>query len=520
MGELMGSALAKPSDWVMVDLPRQLWAKSGRPARGTLIRVTAALTFVLAGLAIPGVVATVVLGAIGVAVFVALPPLVDKRLEALGEQLARTPKSEATEVLTKLEERKLVALFAPHAWVQLQRGRLHLILDDGRGAARAFQEAARVLGNTTEPRLMGAQAQGFTLSGDRKEARALLTELESKDALAPRDQLNLGIVYVEEPGKTERAIELLERAREELGSHPRTDGALALAYARADRLDDAVELIDAAEESDDALHADPLAAELVKRARKDVRQREGKAGRKTKKDRGDAGEAGEEAGKGRGKRKKKDRRKERRKKRKGRGAKDAGDEGADEDERPAESQKPTERIPKIAQADEASAGVADLMKKQVEAGREDAQRAREAAESVAGSLGSAAAEVARKQKAEQAALERARQEDARAKADAERVEQAKPAAPPKPAVAKPPTPPPLGGTSERPVFRPPPIPPPPKVGPAPKVAPPTLTAPKLKPLGKPPSLGKPATAAKKEDEPPADDGWGDLLGNDDDNKPG
>ena len=445
----MAADLAKPSDWVMVDLPRELWSKSRRPGRGLLFRITLSLTFVLVGLALPGWPSTIGLGVFGVLVFFALPLVVDRRLEALGEELSRTPRSRATAALTDLEKRRLVALFAPHAWVTLQKGRLHLILGDGRAAAHAFAEAARMVGDVEDPRLMGAQAQGFTLSGDRKDARALLTKLESAKKLSARDQLNLAIVYVEEPGKIDRAIELLEEAQDELGSHPRVDGALALAYARADQLDDASERVEAAEADDEALGGDPLAQELVKRARKELRQREGKKGKKDKA----AASSGSSKG---GRSKKKDRRKERRAKRKKREGK--AEPRSKAKERP-ESEKDTDRVEVLPQLE------------------------------------------AKKPEPEPEA-KKPEPEAKKPEPEAKKPEP-KPV-PPEPVVV---------GSDEKPVFRPPPIPPPPKVGSSPKVSAPKI--PSIKPAAKP-GVAKPPTVAR----PPVvdDEGWGDLLGDDEKKK--
>jgi hypothetical protein len=90
----------------------------------------------------------------------------------------------------------LVALFAPHAWISWQKGRLHLVVQDGRAAAVAFAEAARQLGDVKLPALLAAQAHAYVLSGDRKQARELLVDLEERDELRAWDRLNLGIVYV------------------------------------------------------------------------------------------------------------------------------------------------------------------------------------------------------------------------------------------------------------------------------------------------------------------------------------
>lgn len=310
----MSEALARRADALQVDVPRAVWRRSKRPARGTFFRFTFALTFVLLGVGIPWPEAKLALVALGVAAFVALPALIDARLERIErEELLGADRAKASALLRGLEQRRLVALFAPHAWVSLQKGRLHLRLGDGRGAARAFAEAARLSGDPEQPALMSAQAHALTISGDRRDARALLGKLENEGTLGPHDHLNLGINLIE-GGRAKQALEHLETAASVLVEHPRVAAARSLALAKADRLEEALEAYTQAEGLD-GLEDDALAPDLLKRARKALRSTDAGKAKTTRVGEGEAA-APTRAKKKKGKRHKKDKRKERRERRK------------------------------------------------------------------------------------------------------------------------------------------------------------------------------------------------------------
>jgi hypothetical protein len=246
-----------------------------------------------------------------------LPPLTDARLPAIEAEVGRADRSAAAALLTQLDSRRWVALFAPHAWVAIQKARLHLRLGDGRAAAKCLSEAARMTGALEHPALVGSQAHALTLSGDRKDAKDLLASLEQRETLTPRDRLNLGIAYVEDPGKSKRAITHLERAREVLGDHPRLLAALALAYARGDAIEQARTLLDLAEASE-GVDADGLAPELIKRAKKVLRPALAEEKKQRKGGKRKAGsEPALEGTTVRSPAKKKDKRRERRRRRKG-----------------------------------------------------------------------------------------------------------------------------------------------------------------------------------------------------------
>ena len=304
-----GEAIARPDDLSAVDLPREVWAKGKRPIRGIAVRVLFALSLVLTGFLMPVVAAQIGCIVVGVTSFFLVPPAVDGWLDRLGTKIGAASRSEANGLLGGLEEKRLVALFAPHAWISWQKGRLHLVLQDGRAAAVAFGEAARQLGDVKLPALVAAQAHAYVCSGDRKMARELLVDLEERDALRAWDRMNLGIVYIEEPGRTQAALEHLQAAAEVYPDHPRVQAALALGFARAGEADEARRLIEEVEGNDD-YEEDDAAQDLVKRARKDVRS---EGGRKPKK----AAKAPEPVAQKASKKKKskKDRRKERRERR-------------------------------------------------------------------------------------------------------------------------------------------------------------------------------------------------------------
>lgn len=276
----MGEAIAGNSDLNIISLPKSVWSKTSRPARGMLFRFTLGLTFVLLGFALPYLAAKIILLALGVAAFVFTPSVVDSRLDSLLADLRAAPKSAANDLLGKLDERKLVALFAPCAWVSLAKGELHLKLGDGRAASSAFAECARQCGDLKSPLLVGAQGHALTLSGDRKDARALLADLESREELAALDRLNLAIAYVEDPGKLKAALRHAKLASETLGDHPRVAAALALAAAKAGETADATKYVEAL--GDDDVDADALAPELLKRARKALRQQGDSAPKKAR----------------------------------------------------------------------------------------------------------------------------------------------------------------------------------------------------------------------------------------------
>ncbi len=235
-----------------------------------LLRFGFAGVFFALALAISEPFTRIIFVAFAVAVLLLLVPIMDGRLAAMGAAIAAADRPRAAKWLTQLEQQRIVTVFAPHAWVALQRGRLHLVLGNGRAAAKAFADCARISGHTDLPALVSAQAHALLLAGDRKDARALLGALDAKSKMTPRDQLDLGIALLEESGRTNAARTHLEAAREHLGGHPRLLAGLALAYARSDAPTEGLPLLEAAQAADEG-DRDELAAELMKRARKALR---------------------------------------------------------------------------------------------------------------------------------------------------------------------------------------------------------------------------------------------------------
>ena len=408
--------------------------------QGRLFRWGVASAIVLLGLTFPMMPVRIGAVAIAALVFFGVFPLVDSRLEALGKTLAASSRGEAAKLMSGLEERWMVSRFAPHVWVSAQKGRLNMIKGDPRAAAAAFAEAARQSGNAHQPDLVGSQAHALVLSGDPKGARQLLLGMEERKELRSLDAFNLGVAYVEEPGKTSRAVELLELARKDLGAAPRTDAALALAYARDGKTDEAASLLEAMDES--GFDDDDTAKELHKRARRSLRQATESKGPKGKRKPGPGdADAADNAKPAKGKR---DRRKDRREKRKARGGKKSR-KGKRNESAPAEDKEEEAVAAKVSEPapEDAAVPKRDASEK-TEAGQAEQVAAEKAAEKA--SAEKATAEKAEAEKAaaeaataaaETAAAENASAETAAAaKAEAEKKASAEKAAAEKAAAEK------------------------------------------------------------------------------------
>jgi tetratricopeptide (TPR) repeat protein len=263
--------VAQPDDPLdRIELPRSIWSRSGRPGRGTVLRWGIATTIVLAGLFAGDLLAAALAALAGVGAFVAIPVLADFHLRALETRMAAGGRREATRWLRTLEDKRLVRLLAPHAWVALQRGRLHLALADGRAAAKAFADCARLCRETEIPALLSARAHALVASGEHREARTLLQSLAEREQLRARDRLDHGIVLLQDRGRLQQAVAELEQAREDLGDHPRLLAALALALQRLQSSDRALEVFERAQEALEG-RDDAVAEDLLKRARKALR---------------------------------------------------------------------------------------------------------------------------------------------------------------------------------------------------------------------------------------------------------
>jgi hypothetical protein len=259
-------------------IPDELWKQSGTPITGWLIRGWIGLVLISAGWILVDVTGTVypwALAAIGIAAFFAVPALVESlvlaRLSAKVDAIELGGEaSKAHAVLDELRRNSTAKMLAPHGWLRVQEGRVHLAVGDGRAAAKSFAEAERVSTHPDKHQLISAQAHALVLAGDRKEARELLVKLRKADALADLDHLNLGVVLLSEAGHNQEALGHLQQAREAFGDHPRTLAGLVLALQRCDKTDEAAALLVAAEAAVDA-GDDQLAQDLLKRAKKGLR---------------------------------------------------------------------------------------------------------------------------------------------------------------------------------------------------------------------------------------------------------
>ncbi|MCA9576330.1 MAG: hypothetical protein KC668_12880, partial [Myxococcales bacterium] len=190
----------------------------------------------------------------------------------------------AGELLASLPTQALVRHFAPHAWLPLQQGRLHLLRGDGAQADKELAEVARLTSDAQRPELLAIRAQAQVLAGEHTKAHQFLSALKGKSELRPHDQLALGIALLHTRNKPEEASEHIEAAREVLGGHPRVLAGLAYARARAGDAVAASELLERAQEVlDDETHHDEVVADLVRRTEKALRafrKTEAKRGRK------------------------------------------------------------------------------------------------------------------------------------------------------------------------------------------------------------------------------------------------
>jgi hypothetical protein len=276
--------------------------RSGRSWYGTALRVYLGISMVAIAFLVPrGSVAFWGWIVAGVAAFVAFPLVIQMLLKPIAKKVDAANRKQATDLLSGLRERKLVRLFAPNGWTTLQEAKLHLCLGEGRAAAKAFADTAklsRVAGN--KPSLISAQAHCLLLAGDRREARELLSGLRKSDELSANDRLNLGIASLFDAAHGNETRELLAEAHESLGDHPRMLAALSIASERNGDEDRALEYLEQAEreqserEEDD--HHDPLASELIKRARKGLREQLRAQNKKRGKEKRGKGKRGKRAG--------------------------------------------------------------------------------------------------------------------------------------------------------------------------------------------------------------------------------
>lgn len=256
-------------DLLDVELPKAQWRRSGRPTLGRVSRALFASTLLLLGLALPWPAISLGLLVVGVGGYFLIPVITDLLIERREPAIRAAGPDDADAHLASLDQRVLISAFAPDAWVTLQRGRLLLAKGDGRAAAQAFADTARIIGDRDHAALVSAQARALMLAGDRKAARTHLAALAERDALSARDHLDLGVVMLGEASNADEAREHLQAAYDDLDGHPQAAAALAVALARADETERAMELLTEAEER--ATDGDELAADSIKKARKALR---------------------------------------------------------------------------------------------------------------------------------------------------------------------------------------------------------------------------------------------------------
>jgi hypothetical protein len=114
--------------------------------------------------------------------------------------------------------------------------------------------------------LLAAQAHALTLSGDYKQAKPLLLELERAGKLRGRERVDLATTILQEGGRLSDAINHLENAFDSGDATPRTLAGLALAHARADDIERAYLFLDELEALEDV--DDEVAVEMAKRTKK------------------------------------------------------------------------------------------------------------------------------------------------------------------------------------------------------------------------------------------------------------
>ncbi|RMH00024.1 MAG: hypothetical protein D6705_01625, partial [Deltaproteobacteria bacterium] len=254
--------------------------------------------------------------AAGAMVFFGLPWWADRRLAAIGADLADIRPHEALERIRTVEERRVLGALVPHGWAYAQRALVLLRSGDGRGADKALAECARVSRSNDDPRILRLRIEALLRTHDTGKIPELLERLPSR---SPTDILAEAVVHLAKRATTRRAAELLDEIQGDLGDSVRWLAASALAGARIEDTSTAEARIDALAAYEDLEAEDPVAADLLRRARKALRDASARGGRRARGKRERraerAGAPAERKSSG-GKRRKKDRRKERRKRRK------------------------------------------------------------------------------------------------------------------------------------------------------------------------------------------------------------
>lgn len=259
-------AAAKHIELPAVVVPPHLWMRSARPTPGKILQAVLPGILIIAGFFASRTALRIALMMGGLGLYLLLPALILGRLEKIGREVQAADRKTAGELLRTLRMRPLVQFFAPHAWLTLQEGILSLKVGDGRVAAVNFAETARLVRQPDAVMLISAQAHALVLAGDRTEARELLQRLARENLISPRDQLDLGVVLLLDSKKNRQAQTYIENARKTLGDHPRVLAALALALQKAERIDEASEMLEQVQVMiTKGLELDPITDDLTKR---------------------------------------------------------------------------------------------------------------------------------------------------------------------------------------------------------------------------------------------------------------
>ncbi|MEM7160781.1 MAG: hypothetical protein AAF799_48555 [Myxococcota bacterium] len=265
----MSTPAVPRADLLDVELPKAVWSKSGRPLMGRISRALFATTLLLLGMTLPWIGVAYGLMAAAVLGYFFIPVITDFLIERREGAIRSASAEQAPGLLRELDDKVLIGAFAPDAWVTLQRGRLQWAQGDGRAAAQAFADTARIIKESNRPALVSAQARALLLAGDRSGAREHLSGLADRDELSPRDHLDFGLIMLGEASRKDQARAHLESAYEGLDGHPQAAAGLAVALARAGEMDRGMELLAAAEADVD--ESDELLKDTIKKARKALR---------------------------------------------------------------------------------------------------------------------------------------------------------------------------------------------------------------------------------------------------------
>jgi hypothetical protein len=254
------------------EFPPVVWRRSGRPLRTQFLRAYFVLATAGGALAFLAAPTSWIVAGVAVGLGLGLPWIVELYLTRWEGRVRAANKQQANAVLKQLRANVWIRNLAPRGWIALQEGILQMHRHDGRAAAKCFEQARRLAGRAPATSLISAEAHALVLAGDRKPARELLQTLGDHDALGDRDRLDLGLLLLQESGSNREALEQLERAHAGLGEHPRVLAGLALARGKVGAEDAAYTHFLAAEQAlADA--DDPVAADVLKRARKLLRTR-------------------------------------------------------------------------------------------------------------------------------------------------------------------------------------------------------------------------------------------------------